>query len=625
MTGIFLGILIVYLAFGLGFKALKLLRVQAEPAEIVVFSIGLGLGLAAYGVLFLGLIHRLNANWLWWLAAALAISGLWGRRAAWSALREGIASLKIERSPFHALIGVAAGVTGLAVLAGVLSPETANDSLCYHLHLPKRFLAGGFIGPLPYEINSLFPFLMEMLYTLGLALQGVACAKFFHFAAGLLGALTVLVMARRQAGAQAGWCAAVLFFTTPGIVNQMGTTYVDAGFACFTALALAAFLRWQENRDLPWLILSGIFLGFSLSIKYLAVISALALALWMVWALVRAKTAPKTIAACLAVFAAAAFVFCGYWYVRSWIHFGNPVYPYFYQVFKSGDPTITYDDIGVPKTLAALAMVPWTATMHPERFDGFGSQLGPAYLAFLPLVLLLLRRPGPARGMFYFVLFYFVCWFFLGQSLRFFYPALPALAVLTGAAISRTSEKGWAGKALQAVFIFVLLIHAGLAVYHYRKAYAAAVGLEPPDRYLSRTERNYGMVKYVNENIFPPAKILADDESHLFYFDRPVVRETMYSRWGGYEREAGSPAGVLDRLRRDGFTHVLFLESPGMADPSGLAPLRIRRLIAGGENDLVRGLSLLYSTRFLSVDGEDRRYALYEILPQKGQDENRAD
>ncbi|HNV87210.1 MAG TPA: glycosyltransferase family 39 protein, partial [Candidatus Omnitrophota bacterium] len=275
MNGIFLGLIILYLVFNLGCRILALLGVSAEEDETVVFGTALGLGLLGYAVLILGLCGILSRTSLWWLIGFLAVPGVWDFRSAVSVLGKGFLKWKMH-SPRKSLVFISlSAIAVFSALLGTLAPEIANDSLCYHLHLPKVFLASHSIGRIPYEVNSLFPFLMEMLYTLGLGVSGVTLAKFFHFATGLLGAGGILLFLRRFVKIEIAWIAALLFITMPGILNQLDTTYVDAGLTCFTVLALIAFLRWADTRNLRWMILSGAFLGLALSVKYFAVLSVL--------------------------------------------------------------------------------------------------------------------------------------------------------------------------------------------------------------------------------------------------------------------------------------------------------------------------------------------------------------
>ena len=189
MSGILLGFLILYIAYSLGIILTKPLSDSTTSKERAFFSAGLGMGVLGYLILGLGGLGFLHPKVL---QIFLGISFL----VTQINFKENIAVLKdsfflgprSKPTLVDVLIGFAFAMTLFCIYAGLQVPSTANDSLAYHLHLPKIYLNQGWIAAIPYEVNSQFPFLMEMFYTLGLALQGVTLAKFFHFAAGMIAA-----------------------------------------------------------------------------------------------------------------------------------------------------------------------------------------------------------------------------------------------------------------------------------------------------------------------------------------------------------------------------------------------------------------------------------------------------
>ncbi len=614
MAGLLLGVGIAFLSFCSGRQALSFLKPPIEKDEEIVFGTALGLGLLSHAVLVLGLFHCLNPNFLWALILGMFLLSLGHLKSSWTSLKDGFRSWKIKITATEAIVIFLAVVAFGAAVLGVLAPEMETDALCYHLHLPKLFLRSHRVGFFPYEINSLFPFLMEMLYTLGLGISGVALAKFFHLFTGVLGALAILVFARRQVETKFARLSAILYFTTPLVVNQVGTTLIDAGFACFSVLALAATFKWLETKHTSWLILTGIFLGFALSTKYLAAIVAIGIFLLIIWELIfKDRSDAKTVVRSVAILTGAAFLFSAYWYLRAYLKFGNPVYPFFYSIFKSGVMNYNYNDIGVPKNWLSFILVPWTMTMHPERFEGYAVQIGPGYLALLPSVFFALKKNRYARLLLLFSLFYFICWFFLGQSPRFLIPVLPILAVLIAIGLAQKMNVDTAGRVVQWLFLFVLALHAGLALYHYRNSFKVALGFESEDHYLARTERTYEVAKYTNSQLSQDAKIMNADETHLFYFDRPMVREYMYARWTEYDKKVGSPRDIFDKLKKEGFTHILYTEGNQSEPSESMRPFRIPRIIQDEKNSLALYLNLIYTHKFVGKNGSQMNYTLYEI------------
>ncbi len=610
------GAVILYLAFALGRRCLLLTGCRFGTVEEWAAASLAGFGILAYAVLILGLSGLLTALTLSVLLAGLAVTSFVSLKQDISLFGKILVPRGILKNPFNLAVLFLAAAALLAGLAGVLAPETANDSLCYHVNLPKIYLQAGRIFHVPYDTNSPFPLLMEMLYTLALAFRSMSLAKFFHFSTALLTAGLIASTVRRYSGSiQAGIGSAILFITTPVILNQLGTTYVDAALGAFGFVSFIFLLRWAEDpeRQTGFLTLAGIFAGFALSVKYLALISILISGFLILWVSFSRK--PSSFFKNFLLFSVPVLIFGGYWYLRAWIETGNPVYPYFASIFGSGDASVHYDDIGVPRTFISFLTAFWKVTMNPQLFEGFGVQIGPGYLAFLPLSFAVTARNTSLRWMWAYAFLFFTAWFLLGQSLRFLAPVLPVLAVLIGCGFADL-KKSWAEKLFKVLLVLTLALHAVLGVYHYRRDFKTAAGRETASDYLNKYERSYRMAEYVNSNLPPGAVILNADETHMFYFQRKMIRETVYVLMGeNYWADASSPAGVIQNLKKRGFTHILRAARTRLLGKSFEdQPLRIFSILDTPQNQLASVLNPLYTYSFTDEEGIEFTYKLYEIL-----------
>jgi len=606
MISILLGVLILFVCFYWGRRCLLRAAQAWDDDEIIVYGTALGLGLLSFLVLLLGLANMLFMPLVSALLLAPAICPARHLRDSFGTLARGFRLWHIPFSLFNGALYFGAGLTGVCVLAGLLAPETANDSLCYHINLPKIYLETNRIGPIAYDINSTFPGFMEMLFTLGLGLGGDTLAKFFHVSTALFLAGAVLLWGRRAGKLENAWQAAILLVTVPGLVNQWPSTYIDGAMTAFTALLLVSLISWFESSKTRYIILAGVFAGFLMSMKFLALISLIAVTASILWHLIKNKRNPGP----LFLFGFIALAICAYWYIRSYLATGNPVYPYFYSVFKAGDGTITYDDIGLPKTFLHLLSVPWMITMRPDKFEGFGVQIGPAFLAFLPGIFWL-RKDRTVRFLASFALIYAVLWFFLGQSLRFLFPFLPALAMLLASVFGFFSA-GRSRAGFRLIVLFILAVHTVLAVYHYRGDFLHVVKLESTETYLRTRERSFGPAQF-SGTLPANAKILAADETHLYHFQRPIVRESVYGLVTKYYEKMGSSAEVLNHFKEQGFTHILLTVSPHSGPVGKLEAFRVPKIIRQSENHLADYLELLYSNAFKSPDGLEITYYFYRI------------
>lgn len=610
MTGLLIGFFCAYLSFSLGHVILRSIRLDLSAFDRVFYGAVLGLGFLSYLVLGVSMLGWLSSATLWGICGALTLIAALNFQQDRSAFKLFAAGFEAPKSWFGWCVLSLGGLCSVSLLASLLAPELANDSLCYHLNIPKIYLEQKSNKPIPFDYNSEFPFFMEMLFTLGLGLGSVATAKFFHAVCGILTAgmiahTTFRFTNSREAAAGTG----LLFFSAPVVFNQLSTTYVDVALACFCFFSWLALIRSCENNEQSsrWLILAGVFAGFALSIKYLALVLILIQGAFILIVSLR-KNDHKFLKRSL-LFLTPIILLAGYWYLRAYLLTGNPVFPFFYSIFKSGNPYIHYDDVGVAKNLFSFLTIFWTMTMKPGLFEGFGVQLGPGFLAFLPFVLLHLRDKN-TRIFSFFAALFLVAWFILGQSLRFLVPALPAFAVLAGIGFFNLRNSRFFSL-IRALFIFMLFLNAGFAFYHARRDFKVAAGLESEEAYLLSRTRSYSMAQFVNKHLPLDSVILAADETHLFYYKRKIVRESTYVDMGQhYWKNSKTPGDVVKEIQKRGFTHILHVRR--LLNPR-VHPMSIPALLEYRKNDLASVLNHLYTYKFNDEEGPLTEYTLYQI------------
>lgn len=611
MTGFLIGILLIFSALPAGFRILSFFPLPFTSDEKNLFGFAFSLFLLSTLILWLGLAGLLAPPWILAGVGTLALAGFGSYRSSIAGVLGRISRLLGFLVGLPKICFLLSAGTLFAVAVGVMAPETANDSLCYHLHVPKLFLKFKTILRVPYEINSLFPFFMEMLDVYGIAFGKDSIAKVFHAATGIGGGYAVYALARKAAGPISALLAALFFITTPGIANQMGTTYVDVSLAFFTGLSFFAYVRFFETNRLAWIFLAGLMTGIALEVKFLALVGCVSLGAILAADAVFLRR-PHRFKAIL-LFVLGVFVFSAYWYLRSWLELGNPVYPYFHQIFKTGYP-IVYTGVGPTKTVLGFLTLPWQMTMNPEFFEGFGDNIGPSYLLFAPVGLLAVHKNPIVKRVAVMALIYYALWFFLGQSLRFFFPALPALAMLAAAGIERAlgAQSRFLRASWGVLITGIFVLHAGMAAYHYLPMLKVSLGLEREADYLRRTERSYRMAEYVNQNLPLDSQILNFLEVRMYYFDREIVREDIYADMTGYDRKVLSLSEALALVKRDGFTHLLLCQTPH-ARFQELPPNRLPRLYLDAEKTLAHSKPPLYTYTFTDGENPPVEYTLYQL------------
>ncbi len=597
-----------------GNQGLRLLRCSFHNGEEeIIFSYALGLVVLSFLTLGLGVLGFLETKSLWAGVGVLMAAGVSRLPRLVQILTNRERQTRLDASSvwLEILFWLVIFVIG----AGALAPLYDTDSLAYHLSTPQEFLRMKRIAWIPDDINSLFPFFTEMLFTLGLALRNETVAQLISWSFGVMLALSVISFFRRFFGSRKWGVVAALFLVlTPGIFNEMRQTLADLSWASFGFLSFYAMAVGLSTGKRGWLLLSFIFLGVVMGIKYLGALSVLAFSAAFLFMSISSGLKATSFLKTAATMFAVIFLAAGYWYFKNFQIHGNPFYPYFNQFFglksfmaASGSFAVEEygHKVGMGKSLASLILLPFRLTFFPNRFDGWAEQIGPAYLAFLPFAFYGSRsRIRQATGLYLGV--FFLGWFWLAQVTRFLYPALPFLGVLIVSGMSSYGEKN--GKkclGLYALLLTVFLINGAMLVFHSREAAAYLSGKESKEIFLSQRERSYAMAKFVNENLPADAKILNSEEVRMFYFNRLMVRESGYRVRTKYNKDP-NPDVIINQLKEDGFSHLLLTKFGGK-EPAG----NIREWLKAGTEQ--GNIGSVHQTKFKERSGREVEYSLYRL------------
>jgi 4-amino-4-deoxy-L-arabinose transferase-like glycosyltransferase len=549
----------------------------ASFIERAVFGAALGLGAAAYLVLALGLAHWLYP---WAIVAALAaLAAVSWREVGQLALGVG-RGLRGFFSQAASIGGIATTAFVLAVIVlavlGALAPSSQNDwdGLSYHLAVPKIYLQHHAVAFLGWMSHSNFPFTLEMLYTAGLALGGQGAAKLFHTLSAALVVLAMVAFGGAHWKRRHGALAAVVLLSAPVVAWEATVAFNDIAAALFTLLSLYALINWWSERGERWLQVSAVMCGFALGVK----MNALVLLAFLVVAAFYHRTATQREGFAAGMRAGAwllvvAAVVASPWYVKSYLWTGNPVYPFFYNLFDgrywTAEAARLYRDeqlsFGMGRGPLQALLAPWNLTMYGAQFSNFPlrpliyNTIGPLFIAFLPGLAFLGRLERRVKFLLLYSAAALCAWFYLSQHMRYLIPALPAVALCSGYAageILRQARKELRWPAMVAIVLVCVLSLATLA-FLVSDALPVALGMETREAYLTRTlDGLYAMARVVN-SLPSGSKVIMYGETRGFYFDTAYM-------WGdpghhnmiAYDRLAG-PAQLVDRYKALEVTHVL--------------------------------------------------------------------
>ena len=550
MIGIVYLLVLVALAFGMG--AFFLRRLPSESLlERVVFAICLGLGVVSYTILALGLLKLAKTVPLtigvFVVGLPLAILGYRSLPGREKTVTNSAGALGIA-------VALVMGLCALVTLVGALNPpgELEWDSLSYHLAAPKRYLQEGRIYYIPDDHHSNFPFTLNMLYLWMLSLGSVSGAKLCHWLCGVLLTLSVYTCGTRHFSKAVGQVAAVMVATTPILLWESTTAYIDLALALFSFLSFYAVLNaYKEPR---WLVISAVLMGLALGTK------STALAFWAMGVLgLLAMRLPFRLVVAWAGIALAVGL---PWYLKTFLYTGDPVYPFGWKLFH-GHYWNDAAALGYAKDQAAfglgkdplhLLLAPWNVTMEAglisqERkvifteYVGRGFGLSPVFLALgMALPLLVRRWDKTAVVCLLWGLGISATWFFMMQQTRYLIPALPAFALacawglVQGGKVVRIA--GGALVALSALW----------------GTYLALTELLPP----APRQALEVAEGWINQNTPKDAKIALFDETRGFWLERPYIWAQPNHAPGllPYDSYTDTDAFLADFKRR-GYTYLL--------------------------------------------------------------------
>lgn len=567
-----------------------------------IFSVSLGMFLLSIGTFVCASIGRLN------LPAILPFFALglllWIRNVRrcgfreWTALRE----FWQEAEKIDKIILFSVSTLVIVSFIASQAPLIANDSLAYHMCFPKSYVKeGGLVNDLSHP-RSFWPSMMGMLFSVGLLCQGTALATLFSWLTAVLTVLAIPVtlyyFSHNKDIARAG---AVFIGFIPALWMQSLYPYTDSAMMLFTFLSFIALWLWKE-RGFAYQdsIMAGLCLAALLSIKLFNLISFLILAILFGMSSVFSPTRLAKKLKSMSILMLTCVLFSAFWFVRSWMMTGNPVFPFMGRLFGGmgfSQKMVGYAEI--PKTLVNFILLPWNLAFKVDRFGG--EPVGCLFLAALPIAFSCLRLRGIFRLSMLFVMAYVTVWFFSIQMTRFLLPVFPFLSFVFAYLVADWLQKSVGMKKwILRGFFSIVILQFFLSLYYPARMLEGALGLVSSDDYLRRHERTYGFMKKINPLLSPNDKILFVAEPRRFY--SPVSAIYLDASVNYLCRKSG--VTFAEWLNKNDVTHLLVRnqkESESLKFPSL------------GENRILNRPASLMASQKVEVEDMTSYYALWKL------------
>ncbi len=591
-------------------------ELQITFGQTFIFSTGIGFAILGYSVFLLASLQYLSDLTVYILLGVLCVSALVGWMIFFNSLKVSIQS--------KAALPVADRLIGAALLAGIflcmilaLTPAVGKDSLSYHLAVPKLYLLHDGFYFIPGNFFSNYPLFGEMLFSVGLVVQGDILAKCIQFSVLLL-VLTAMWQYMKQHLPEVSTKALPLlvFLSIPSVFAASHMAYTDLILTLYAFLAVFAYTSWLDRLDTRWLVLTAIFTGIAVATKYAGLILPFIGCLGIIFASYRHQTANSKIFYFLGVYLGITVVVGCPFYIKNLILTGNPFYPLFYEVFggKGWDAELTrihdifLKHLGMGRDFWDYIRLPWNLSFHAKmnslRFDGV---LGPIFILALPFLFAVKKMPNTVKIGLIYSGFMFLFWAASAQQMRYLIPIFPFLSLMTAYLLSYFNRT----KAVYSILICMIAISIGINGYHIVSDYSRIkplpyiMGKEDRDEFLERNVPSYAMFRDMNAHLPEKVNVFFIYMKNFGYLiNRPYYSDSMFESHTIQKilRQASTPENVYDALKQKGVTHILYDV----------------RYVSGNLSTftaLEKNLFEAFQNKYLKlIKTENRRYYLYRLI-----------
>ncbi|RJQ38909.1 hypothetical protein C4559_00120 [Candidatus Microgenomates bacterium] len=404
-------------------------------------------------------------------------------------------------------------------LIGALGPELAIDALWYHLTLPKIYLISHKISHIPGTLfyYSDMPKLTEMIYTAILSFSNEIFVKLAHLSFGLLTCVVLYKISRKYFSQKSSLICIVIFYSSLVVGWESITAYIDLSRTFFEAMALWCYLNWVENNEKKWLIRLAVMSGFAISAKLLSLGSLLIFSVLIIYHLIKRKKQIKNFIIDLFFYWFISLLVSLPWFIFSYTNTGNPVYPFFTNLYK------TEFDLNFLNPLNFIKDT-W------QIFVNSADPISPIYILFFPLTVLFLSKINKKiYPIIIYSIFAYLIWYFTPRSGggRFIMPYLPAFSLVALATLNAVNIKFIKNLGIIMIFfsIIVSIFYRGTANARFLPV---IMGKETKDDFLTQKlnfefGNFYDTDGYFRNNIKSQDKVLLYGFHELYYIDFPFI------------------------------------------------------------------------------------------------------
>lgn len=552
-------IIITLSCIGLGSLFLRILNLETGILERIVFSTSIGLIIISIFTTISGFFGLLNR---WVFISFLLISFLISILSLINISKE-INGLQIFKVNFNESIFLILTIF-LIFLAFLfsLSPPIFYDSLEFHIGVPNYYILKGKITYMDGNVFSNTPLFLQMIYLFAMLIQSELLTTLLTFLMGILLLLSLLSFGKKFLFSHLSFLPSIILLSLPLTTFLITTPLQDLPLALFFMLTFYSFVLFRKTQKFGWLILTGIFAGFSVGIKYQGLFLLFLLPIFISLTGKNLKENIKLII----ITSLVALVISSPWFLKNTLYTGNPIYPVSFKLFggkkwNEENSSRFLQDLHIKKPRQMFSLL-YQVNVSAKIF-GAGGIIGPIFIIFIPFYLL--GKRNKIADALFIVSLLNLCPFLATGNIRYSYFSIAIFSLVIAYGIKKMEDFKLLNIAVISVLLIIVILNSFLSFSHLNlvnPALKLILGEERKENYLRNFLPHYRGVEFINNNLPSDSVILFLYEARTAYIKRNFISATPYdtnilkemlSNYSNSEE-------IIKELKKKGITHVFLNE-----------------------------------------------------------------
>jgi len=455
-----------------------------------------------------------------------------------------------------------------------LFPPTFYDSMLYHLAIPQYYIFHGGIVPWNSNFNSNLPLNGEMLFLFSLLGKTVHIPRLLSFFSGIAILVIMYSLYKSHFSKWRPLLPVVFFYTIPQIGFLTASSKPDMLGLLFVLLAFFLFFHYLDKpSQKKSLILSGLFWGFAIGTKYIFAFYFLGFVLAL--GFYKHLNFKKKFFSILLI-SLLVFLCLAPWFIKNLCITGNPVYPYFNQIFKSeywSQEQASSFSTGIKRGknyhFYNYLFYPFEVFLKPYKY-GMTAVWGILVLLFLPFLFWIKKHPKAiflivsATSAFIFLLL-------VAKVPRYFLASLLLISIPLAFGAGHFFRKTtFLKKALIPLLVLIISINLVMQIdlqekftkgFSYLKNKLGGNLKTVNFKYLYFLPY-YRAVEYLNTNLLPDDLVVFLGEDRTFYLQKKFLASSFNDTNTLITalRASSTSDEFNTLLKKKGITHILFSE-----------------------------------------------------------------